>query len=44
MQKADKVFAAAPRPYRCLSETGDMCRSGEPEAMKKEGAALGSYA
>ncbi len=44
MQKADKVFAAAPRPYRCLSETGDMCRSGEPEAMKKVVAALGSYA
>ena len=44
MKKADDIFAAAPIPYRCLSETGDMSRAGEPEAMKKVVAVLGSYA
>ncbi len=44
MQKADDVFAKACRPYRCMSETGDMCRTGEPEAMEKVIASLGSYA
>lgn len=44
MQKADEVFAKASKPYRCLSETGNMSRSGEPENMAKILASLGPYA
>lgn len=44
MEEIDRVFAAAPGAYRCLSETGSMDKSGEPEKMEKVVARLGSYA
>ena len=44
MGEIDRVFAAAPGAYRCLSETGSMDKSGEPENMGKVVARLGSYA
>lgn len=44
MEEIDRVFAAAPGTYRCLSETGSMDKSGEPENMGKVVARLGSYA
>lgn len=44
MAKADRIFEQAPRLYRCISETGNMDREGEPQAADQIRNMLGSYA
>lgn len=42
--RIDSVFAHAKRPYRCVNDTGDLPREGEPGAMEAVMAKLGPYA
>ena len=44
MARIDSVFARAKRPYRCINDTGDLPREGEPGAMEAVMAKLGPYA
>ena len=44
LRRVDEVFARARRPYRCIDDTGDLPREGEPGAVPGIVAALGAYA
>ena len=44
LRRVDEVFARAHRPYRCVNDTGDLPREGEPGAIPGIVAALGAYA
>lgn len=44
IKKLDDIFAKSSKTYKCMSETGNMSREGEPEMEGNIRSLLGSYA